>query len=107
LNSSKLGEKYKDNLFVGDYAYGNLYYFKLNKNRNGLEFNKSQIGLSDFVADNPKERSEIVLGTGFDIITDIQTGPDGYLYIVSYSEYSNDRPDDISRIYRVVSSSAN
>ena len=107
LNSSKLGEKYKDNLFVGDYAYGNLYYFKLNKNRNGLEFNKNQVGLSDFIADNPKERSEIVLGTGFDIITDIQTGPNGYLYIVSYSEYSNNRPNDISRIYRIVPSSVN
>jgi glucose/arabinose dehydrogenase len=102
LNSSKLGEKYRDNLFVGDYAYGNLYFFKLNNNRDGIEFDKNQIGLSDLVADDASERSKVVLGTGFDIITDIQTGPDGYLYIVSYSEYSEDRPDNISRIYRIV-----
>jgi aldose sugar dehydrogenase len=102
LNSSKLGEKYKNNLFVGDYANGDLYFFKLNKNRNGLEFDKNQIGLSDLVADDSSERSKSVLGTGFDIITDIQTGPDGYLYILSYSEYSNDRPDNVSRIYRIV-----
>lgn len=102
LNSSKLGEKYRNNIFVGDYNNGNLYFFKLNKNRDGFEFNKNQTGLSDLVADNAKERSEVVLGTGFDIITDIQTGPDGYLYILSYSEYADDRPDNISRIYRIV-----
>ena len=34
---------------------------------------------SDLVADNAKERDEVILGTGFDIITDIQTGPNGYL----------------------------
>ena len=102
LNSSKLGEKYTNNLFVGDYSHGNLYFFKLNKNRDGIVFDQNQSGLSDLVADNAKERSEAVLGTGFDIITDIQTGPDGYLYVVSYSEYSNERPDNISRIYRIV-----
>jgi len=105
LNSSKLGEKYRNNLFVGDYTHGNLYFFKLNKNRDGIEFNKNQTGLSDLVADDASERSKVVLGTGFDIITDIQTGPDGYLYILSYSEYSNDRPDNISRIYRIVPAS--
>ena len=102
LNSSKLGDKYKDNLFVGDYASGNLYFFKMNSTRNGIEFNKNQTDLVDLVADNSDERSMAVLGKGFDIITDIQTGPDGYLYILSYSEYSNDHPDNISRIYRIV-----
>jgi len=105
LNSSKLGEKYRNNLFVGDYSHGNLYFFKMNKNRDGIEFSKNQTGLSDMVADNAKEISEALLGTGFDIITDIQTGPDGYLYIVSYSEYSDQRPDNISRIYRIVPAS--
>jgi glucose/arabinose dehydrogenase len=105
LNSSKLGDNYKNNLFVGDYNNGNLYFFKLNKTRDGIEFYKNQTGLSDLVADDPRERSQIVFGTGFDIITDIKTGPDGYLYVVSYSEYSTERPDNISRIYRIVPSS--
>ena len=104
LNSSKLGHNYKNNLFVGDYNNGNLYFFKLNKSRDGLEFYKNQTGLSDLVADDPRERSQIVFGTGFDIITDIKTGPDGYLYVVSYSEYSSERPDNVSRIYRIVPS---
>ena len=48
------------------------------------------------------EISKVVLGTGFVAITDIQTGRDGYTYILSYSEYSDDRPDNISRIYGIV-----
>jgi len=102
LNSSKLGEKYRNNLFVGDYSTGSLYFFKINNARDGLEFSSSQKGLSDLVADKESERSKVVLGTGFDIITDMHTGPDGYLYIASYSEYSNNHPDNVSRIYRIV-----
>jgi len=102
LNSSKLGEKYRNNLFVGDFETGSLYFFKMNKQRNGFEFSSSQGNLSDRVADNENERLKLVLGTGFDIITDIKTGPDGYLYISSYSEYSKQHGDNTSRIYRIV-----
>jgi aldose sugar dehydrogenase len=98
LNSSKLGEKYKNNLFVGDYNTGSLYFFKINKARDGIEFDSNQKELADHVADNPKEGYKTVLGTGFDIITDIKTGPDGYLYIASYSKEDPDQ----SRIYRIV-----
>ena len=74
----------------------------MNKNRDGVEFNNNNTDLSDLVADNVDERWRIVLGTAFDFITDIKTGPDGYLYILSYSEYSNQHPDNVSRIYRIV-----
>lgn len=94
LNSSKLGEKYKDNVFVGDIDNGNLYYFQVNENRTGLKFDNSDIdkeqqqkesGLSDLVADNKKEISEITLGKGFGGITDIKTSPnDGLLYILTF-----------------------
>jgi aldose sugar dehydrogenase len=84
FNSSKFGDKYLNNLFVGDYNNGNIYFFEINKTRTGLEFNDAnQSGLSDRVVDNPKELAEITFGTGFGGITDIKTGPDGYLYIVS------------------------
>jgi len=102
LNSSKLGQKYQNQLFVGDFETGSLYFFKMNKQRNGMEFSSSQGNLSDRVADNENERQQLVLGTGFDIITDIKTGPDGYLYISSYSEYSRQHGDNTSRIYRIV-----
>jgi hypothetical protein len=64
--------------------------------------------LSDYVTDNAKGLSQVTLGTlgkGFDIITDIKTGPDGYLYIVPYSEYSIERLANVSRIYRTVHAS--
>jgi glucose/arabinose dehydrogenase len=90
LNSSKLGEKYKNNIFIGDIRNGNLYYFEVNEKRDGLKFNDSQsTGLTDLVADNEDESSKVTFGTGFGSkrgITDIETGPDGFLYIVSFGE---------------------
>ena len=85
LKSSKLGQKYMNNIFVGDINNGHLYYFELNKTRTGFRFDpNTQSALTDHVADNKDEVSEITFGTGFGGITDIKTGPDGYLYILSY-----------------------
>ena len=86
LKSSKLGQKYMNNIFVGDINNGNLYYFELNKTRTGFRFDPNTIEpkLTDNVADNKEQVSEITFGTGFGGITDIKTGPDGYLYILSY-----------------------
>jgi aldose sugar dehydrogenase len=89
LKSSKLGEKYTNNIFVGDINNGNLYYLEVNKTRTGLTFDSNtQPGLSDMVADNKDEISEITFGTGFGGITDIKTGSDGFLYILSYGNGS-------------------
>ena len=85
LNSDKLGKQYENSMFVGDIINGNLYNFKLNEQRTGLLVGK--------VATNPQE---IAFGNGFGGITDIQVGPDGYLYVLSYS----------GAIYRIVLSSA-
>jgi aldose sugar dehydrogenase len=110
LNSSKLGDKYANNIFVGDINNGNLYYFEVNDRRTGLKFDDDNnninsssnrrsnhhnhpTGLTDFVADNKDELSAIVFGTGFGRITDIETGPDGFLYILSYQD---------GKIYRIV-----
>ena len=93
LKSSKLGDKYKNNIFVGDINNGNLYYFQLNDTRTGLKFNSS--GLKDIVADNKNELSEITFVSGFKGITDIETGPDGYLYILNYFD---------GKMYRIVPS---
>jgi aldose sugar dehydrogenase len=85
LNSDKLGKQYQNDMFVGDIINGNLYHFKLNEQRTGLLVGK--------VAAN---QQEIVFGNGFGGITDIQVGPDGYLYVLSYS----------GTIYRIVPASA-
>jgi glucose/arabinose dehydrogenase len=84
LNSEKLGKQYQNDMFVGDIINGNLYHFKLNEQRMGLLVGKA--------AANPQA---IVFGNGFGGITDIQVGPDGYLYVLSYSGV----------IYRIVPSS--
>lgn len=80
LNSTALGG-YSYNVFVGDFNNGSLYYFEVNDERDGLVLEGA---LSDLVADNDNELSAITLGTGFGGITDIETGPDGNLYVLSY-----------------------
>lgn len=79
LNSSKLGSQYENTIFVGDVKTGNLYNFKLDSTREKLQLNPP---LEDKVADTPQEIQDIIFGKGFGVITDIQVGPDGYLYIL-------------------------
>ncbi|HEX6282909.1 MAG TPA: PQQ-dependent sugar dehydrogenase [Nitrososphaera sp.] len=85
FNSSSLGERYTYNMFVGDYNNGNLYFFTINSNRTGLNLG-GIAGLEDLVADNNEELNAVIFGRGFaGGITDIETGPDGYLYILTLS----------------------
>jgi glucose/arabinose dehydrogenase len=83
FNSSSLGERYTYNMFVGDINNGNLYFFTINSNRTGLDLGGIP-GLEDLVADNTEELDALILGREFSGgITDIETGPDGYLYILT------------------------
>ena len=82
LNSDTLGKKYENDMFVGDIKNGNLYHFKLNEQRTGLQ-------LDGLLADKIGSKDEIqqaVFGHGFGGITDIEVGPEGYLYILTYSK---------------------
>ena len=92
LNSDKLGKQYKNDMFVGDFHGGNIYHFKLNKHRTGLMLNSSSV-LADKIANTPQETQDILFGEGFGGITDIEVGPDGYMYVVSISD---------GAIYRIV-----
>jgi glucose/arabinose dehydrogenase len=80
VNSTKMGKQYENDMFVGDYLNGNLYHFKLNKNRTGLDLHGP---LADTIVSNPSEIQGVIFGYGFGRITDIKAGPDGYLYILS------------------------
>jgi aldose sugar dehydrogenase len=84
LNSDKLGKQYENNMFVGDFHGASIYHFELNKSRTGLVLNDSV--LADKIADTPQQTQDIIFGQGFGGITDIQVGPDGYLYVVSISK---------------------
>lgn len=96
FNSTKLGEEYDDNIFVGDINNGNLYFFEVNEDRTGVTFHDPR--LLDLVADPVKEGedtelSSLILGEGFGGITDIESGPDGLLYILTYED---------GKIYRIM-----
>jgi aldose sugar dehydrogenase len=83
LNSDKLGKLYENDLLVGDHKNGRLYHFELNENRTELVLDET---LNDKVADSDSELEDVILADGFNSITDIDVGPDGYLYILSISE---------------------
>jgi glucose/arabinose dehydrogenase len=85
-----IGASYDGDLFVGmstlDTLGGVLFRFNLTGNRRALGFDDPR--LADRVADNVTfhemtESESLVFGTGFGIVTDIETGPDGGLYVVS------------------------
>jgi aldose sugar dehydrogenase len=83
-DSDKLGDDYTNNIFVGDANNGDLYYFEVDEDRSSLRF--GQAGLSDdLIASNERQRAEVIFGTEFpSSITDIETGPDGYLYVLTF-----------------------
>jgi glucose/arabinose dehydrogenase len=95
LNSSKLGKQYENDMFVGDILNGNLYDFKLNQKRDGLLLTGS-VAADNNVINNPEENQQLVFAPGFGGITDLQVGPDGYLYVLSYTD---------GALYRIVPSS--
>jgi aldose sugar dehydrogenase len=97
LDSTRLGERFARNLFVSDANNGNLYFFTLNSNRTGLDLGDIE-DLEDFVADSSEEVKEVTFGTRFPGgITDIETGPDGLLYVLTFN----------GNLYRVSPVSAN
>lgn len=87
-------QKYKNDLLVGDCNNGNIYRFELNQDRTGFVFNDP--ALADLVVniiqidgESKKEpMDEILFGTGFGCITDLEFGPDGNLYVASISSGS-------------------
>jgi glucose/arabinose dehydrogenase len=94
VNYSKMGNQYENEMLVGDAKYGNIYHFKLNQNRTGLMLNGT---LTDKVADKVEEMGSNILGSGFGVVTDLQMGPDGNVYVLVY-----DKED--GRLYRITPS---
>jgi glucose/arabinose dehydrogenase/predicted phosphodiesterase len=80
FNSDKFGPDYNNDIFVGDMHNGNIYHFNLNDDRTSLLLDGV---LSDRIADSADELDNIVFAEGFGGITDLEVGPDGYLYVLS------------------------
>jgi len=90
-NSEKMGNDYKNDLFVADANTGSIYHFDLNENRSGLQL---QGPLKDKIVEDFSELNNSIFAKGFGRITDMEIGPDGCLYVVS-SE------DDGTVVYRI------
>ena len=91
IDGAGLGEQYDGDLIVGSAVSrpanaGHLYRFRLNGGRNHFEFDddrlKDKVADNQFLDDFATEGEEIRFGSDFGIVTDIQTGPDGALYLV-------------------------
>jgi aldose sugar dehydrogenase len=80
FNSDKYGREYQDDIFVADNNHGFIYHFDLTQNRASLELEGR---LKDKVADKPTEAEDVVFGSHFPGITDLQVSPDGYLYVLA------------------------
>jgi glucose/arabinose dehydrogenase len=84
LAGSALGPAYDDALLVGDANTGSLYLFRLNGARDGFVLSGD---LADLVADrvgNVDEADLLRFGSNFDVVTDIQRGPDDAIYVASW-----------------------
>lgn len=100
LDSDKYGKEYENDMLVGDYQNGLIYHFDLNKNRTDLSLEEP---LKDGVADSPDELRSVIFGQYFNGITDMDLGPDGYLYVLSnYGTSGGYEDGGISIIYRLV-----
>jgi len=95
LSADKLGKQYKNDMFVSDVNNGRIYHFELNQDRNELLLNGP---LKDKVADDDRELENKIFAGGFGLITDMVTGPDGYLYFTVFNE---------GKIYRIVPTDEN
>ena len=90
VDGKGLGGNYKGDLFVGAgtpiLEGGYLFHFRLAGNRERINVNDP--GLNDRVADNLAkheitESESLLIGRNFGVVSDIETGPDGKLYLVS------------------------
>ncbi|HEX4950958.1 MAG TPA: PQQ-dependent sugar dehydrogenase, partial [Blastocatellia bacterium] len=92
MKGRNLGNQYDGDLFLGasrpTLANGYLFRMKLNASRR--DFAHTDARLADRVADNNDkfdilESESLLFGRNFGVGTDIKTGPDGNLYVVSLS----------------------
>ena len=83
FNSTVFGPSYENGIFVGDITTGTLFHFEPNADRTGINLESDPL-LSDLIADSDDEISSVTFGTGFTGINEIETGPDGNLYILTF-----------------------
>ncbi|HET6641407.1 MAG TPA: PQQ-dependent sugar dehydrogenase [Nitrososphaeraceae archaeon] len=83
FDSDKLGEQYENDMLVADVHFGRIYNFDLYENRTGLVLDGP---IADKVAETDEEVNGLIFGSEFGAITDLEVGPDGYLYVLSFGQ---------------------
>jgi glucose/arabinose dehydrogenase len=92
MDGRGLGREYENDLFMGGSTArlegGHLFHIELTRNRREVDVDDAR--LNDKVADNTTkwdgtESETLLFGRNFGTATDITTGPDGDLYVVSTS----------------------
>jgi aldose sugar dehydrogenase len=81
LDSNNMGKQYNRDMFVGDFTHGRIYHLELDEERRELQLNGD---LQDRVINRHDNIEDILFGEGFGSVTDIEVGPDGFLYVLSY-----------------------
>jgi glucose/arabinose dehydrogenase len=106
VKGKALGAQFEGDLFVGASrtTLYNGYLFRLRLSGDRLRIAMTDPRLQDTVADNLDkfditESESLLIGKNFGVTTDIQTGPDGNLYVVSLSNGA------VYQIYAAASSS--
>jgi glucose/arabinose dehydrogenase/plastocyanin len=84
LTSNKLGEEYENDLFVGSFLNGKIYHFDLTEDRNHLVVPDS-FTYKQMATWNSTGSEDITFGEGFGGISSLNVGPDGYLYVISFT----------------------
>ena len=100
FNSTAFGPSHENGIFVGDITTGTLFYFEPNVDRTGINLESDPL-LSDLIADSDDEILAVTFGTGFTGINDIETGPDGNLYILTYDRETEGQ----GSLYRILPAS--
>ncbi|MBV6457795.1 MAG: hypothetical protein HONBIEJF_00915 [Fimbriimonadaceae bacterium] len=77
----KLNSPERDGVLFGDSVYGRLFRLPLNAARDAVLYTPDT---QDKVADGDLESDPFLIGNSFGAMTDLQVGPDGYLYVNTF-----------------------
>ncbi|HZD33635.1 MAG TPA: PQQ-dependent sugar dehydrogenase, partial [Nitrososphaeraceae archaeon] len=83
FNSDKFGNEYENDMLVADVHFGRIYDFNLAENRTSLVLDGP---IADKVAETDDEVEGLLFGLDFGAITDLEIGPDGFLYVLSFGQ---------------------
>jgi glucose/arabinose dehydrogenase len=93
IKSDEYGKEYENEMLMADFNHGHIYHFDLNKDRTELSLSNR---LEEEVSEDGDDKSlHVILAKFPGGITDLQLGPDGYIYVVSLSAAQSDCDDDM------------